>query len=124
MLTSRRIQNENCNYGSTGKHLTDQENTPSAGLFGAKTGSKVARKGQSKFGIQSGLKGTLHGPAGPRKALGDITNATPVHSSYYYSKYGTDKFMHLDDHPEATCGARRIEYKDIARLLSQWQARP
>ena len=78
MLTSRRYQDENSTYATTGKttgkHLPDQENPSTC----VKAGGKSALKSSKKAGLGvAGQHGSLSS-AVPRKALGDITNATPV----------------------------------------------
>ena len=78
MLTSRRVQDENSNFGTSGKF---QDNPASTGKFGRKSGAKNHRKVSTKYELPAGVKNSLLGNAAPRKALGDITNATPVIST-------------------------------------------
>lgn len=74
MLTSRRFQDENSNYATTGKHLPDQENPSTSSKVGGKSLLRSAKK--AGLGL-TGSYGALSS-AVPRRALGDITNATPV----------------------------------------------
>lgn len=70
MLTSRRYQDENSDYGATGRHRNDLEKQQSTLKTGGKAGLLSARKGLQSQGTS--------GVAAARRALGDITNATPV----------------------------------------------
>lgn len=67
MLTARRIQDENTKYNTSNKYHHDQENPNSVNIGG-------------KHGLKSAKKAPLGGLSqqAPRRALGDITNATPV----------------------------------------------